>query len=281
MTGRTAVLALAALLALPARAGSPLTKTQLLDLLKKGVDTSLVVSLVEKDCVAFDVDGSNLAELSSAMPPEVLKAAIECRKGRPAARPPTPPAAPVPLPDAATATAAAAAAAREERSPAPAEKVRLRVKSIRKLGDIYGIDEIRYPCDAPGQVWLQARRAFGKTKLYTLDLGTGQLSEGPPPCSPANMLLTTDTYGPADTSPDGRHTVYRNPGTCGYMDGKCQLTLDGQRISVEGTDRFKYPQFVWIDDRTLFLSNFGGLGGGPDGFWLLSLGEEKGSGLSN
>ncbi|HEX6903904.1 MAG TPA: hypothetical protein VF789_29605 [Thermoanaerobaculia bacterium] len=57
----------------------PLTKVQLLDLLSKGVDPDLILSLVERDCVAFDLDAAVVAELSPKVSTPILKAAIECR----------------------------------------------------------------------------------------------------------------------------------------------------------------------------------------------------------
>lgn len=60
----------------------PLTKAQLLDLVAKGVDQALVRALVERDCVAFDIDAATLIELSPAVPAKVLEAAIDCRKVR-------------------------------------------------------------------------------------------------------------------------------------------------------------------------------------------------------
>lgn len=74
---------IAQLLALVFVAGAaqaePLTKEQLLDLIAKGVDPALVLTLVERDCVTFTVDAAALVELSSSIPPEILKAAMACR----------------------------------------------------------------------------------------------------------------------------------------------------------------------------------------------------------
>ena len=58
----------------------PVALDKLLDLLDKKVDEDLVVSLVDKDCVAFDVNAENVAELSKALPKRVLQSAMDCRK---------------------------------------------------------------------------------------------------------------------------------------------------------------------------------------------------------
>ena len=264
---RVSLLVFAAL-AVPASAfaGAPVSRAQLREMVGQKVATALIVSLVEKDCVDFEVTGANLAELSKELPPDVLKAAMDCRKGRssaPAARPRTASAPSRRAPD----PPRAEAAPDPDRSPAG----RLRVVETRKLGDECCIDELRYPCDTPGQVWIQTRHAFGRTEHHTLDVSTGRFSDGPPPCSNPRMKVTSDEEGPADSSPDGKHQIVRSNSECGYMDSKCHLHLDGQRLSVEGDEDFKYPQFVWIDGKTVFLTNFGGAGGGPDGFWLLKL----------
>ncbi len=75
------VLLLALTFAAPVHA-EPLTKQQLLDLISKGVDQTLVRSLVERDCVAFDIDSATLVELSPTVPPSVLQAAMDCRQRR-------------------------------------------------------------------------------------------------------------------------------------------------------------------------------------------------------
>jgi hypothetical protein len=66
-------------------------------------------AIVERDCVDFDVDAGNAAELSRAVPAPVLEAAIACR-GR-AAKPPAAPAAVERVPPAPAAAAAPAVAA--------------------------------------------------------------------------------------------------------------------------------------------------------------------------
>jgi hypothetical protein len=64
-----------------ALAGEPLGLDRLRELLDGGIDTEVLVALVKKDCVEFDVSGENVAELSRKLPKEVLRAAIECAGG--------------------------------------------------------------------------------------------------------------------------------------------------------------------------------------------------------
>lgn len=64
-------------------AGQPLmaamSKSQLLQLVDKGVDTALIVQLVERDCVDFEVSAEVLLELAPRVPKEVLQAAMDCK----------------------------------------------------------------------------------------------------------------------------------------------------------------------------------------------------------
>jgi len=74
----SAILAAAALAApLPA---APVTRGQLAAMARDKVDPAVMRSIVERDCVDFDVDAENAAELSKVVPSGVLEAAIECRK---------------------------------------------------------------------------------------------------------------------------------------------------------------------------------------------------------
>jgi len=75
-----------------AGAGAPMSKEQLVRLASQGVDPSVLASLVARDCVDFDVNAGNVAELSKLLPKEVVKAALDCR----AQAPPAPPAAAAP-----------------------------------------------------------------------------------------------------------------------------------------------------------------------------------------
>jgi hypothetical protein len=61
-------------------AAEPLSKAQLLDLIGKNVDSQLVLDLVKRDCVAFEVDAATLIELSQKVPTPILQAAMDCRK---------------------------------------------------------------------------------------------------------------------------------------------------------------------------------------------------------
>lgn len=63
----------------PSAAAVPMTKDQLLKLSTQGVDPSVLASLVTRDCVDFDVNADNVAELSKLLPKEVVKAALDCR----------------------------------------------------------------------------------------------------------------------------------------------------------------------------------------------------------
>ena len=75
-------LAVTAMMLLVARlSAAQITKGQLLEMVEKKVDVNLIVSLIEKDCVDFDVDAAVILELSKKIPNPVLQAAINCRKG--------------------------------------------------------------------------------------------------------------------------------------------------------------------------------------------------------
>lgn len=69
------------LLAAPGQAGGSLTKAELLELCEKGVATSVIVRLVEANCVDFEIDTGVTIDLSNSVPPEVIEAAILCRQG--------------------------------------------------------------------------------------------------------------------------------------------------------------------------------------------------------
>jgi hypothetical protein len=72
-------------------AQTPLSKSQLLELSKKEVDVSLIVSLIEKDCVDFEVDAAAVLELSDLVPKAALEAAISCRDENQSLRSPNSP----------------------------------------------------------------------------------------------------------------------------------------------------------------------------------------------
>lgn len=66
-----------------ASAFAQVSRDQLIGLANDGVDTSLIVSLIERDCVDFEPDAEVILELSQVVPREALKAAIECwRSGK-------------------------------------------------------------------------------------------------------------------------------------------------------------------------------------------------------
>jgi len=266
------LLATAVLLTSSFAAASEVTREQLLGMVRKGVDTGLIVSLVQKDCVSFEVTGDNLVQLSKELPKEVLQAAIDCRKGRAPAS--AAQASAAPRAGAATTPKRTTSASEPEAEPKPREPGGpIRVANVRKLWETYGIDEMRYPCDVPGQIHVQLRRAFGKVTLYTLDSSTGTTTEGKPSCNRPDTKTTLEVAGPADLSPSGRHQIVRETRKCGYMDGKCRLFLDGAPLVIDGTEKYRYPQWVWLDEKTIVLSNFGGAAGGPDAVWRVSLTE--------
>lgn len=60
-------------------ASAAITKADLLALAEKGVDSKLILSLVERDCVDFDITPDVLLELSSKVPDEIIQAAIACK----------------------------------------------------------------------------------------------------------------------------------------------------------------------------------------------------------
>lgn len=62
---------------------APVTKAQLTAMAKDGVDARVIRAIVERDCVDFDVDAVNAAQLSRVLPAGVLEAAIACRKASP------------------------------------------------------------------------------------------------------------------------------------------------------------------------------------------------------
>ncbi|HUK14732.1 MAG TPA: hypothetical protein VLW17_15645 [Thermoanaerobaculaceae bacterium] len=81
----------------PLAAGAPMSREQLVRLASQGVDASVLASLVARDCVDFDVNAGNVAELSKLLPKEVVKAALDCRaQPAPTAPAVAPPIAPAP-----------------------------------------------------------------------------------------------------------------------------------------------------------------------------------------
>ena len=105
--------------------GPPVTKAQLLEMGREKVASGVILALVERDCVDFEVNATNAAELSREIPAEVLGAAIRCRERGPAAAPTSSPA---PSPTAPP-PAAPAVMAPPGSSSAPAGLASLRVRA--------------------------------------------------------------------------------------------------------------------------------------------------------
>lgn len=80
------------LIAAGAVAEGAVTRDQLRAMARERVDAKVMRALVDRDCVDFDVDASNAAELSKEIPSEVIEAAIRCRQTspKPAAQEPQP-----------------------------------------------------------------------------------------------------------------------------------------------------------------------------------------------
>ena len=66
-------------LLLPLAAGAEVSKEQLLQMADAGMDPGLMASVVERDCVDFEVDPETLIELTPRVPAAALKAAVACR----------------------------------------------------------------------------------------------------------------------------------------------------------------------------------------------------------
>ena len=71
------LLSLSVLFVAPASAA--ISKADLLALIEKKVDQKLVLSLVQRDCVDFDITPDVLLELSDKVPSEIVQAAIDCK----------------------------------------------------------------------------------------------------------------------------------------------------------------------------------------------------------
>lgn len=77
----------------------PLSRAQLLELLDKKVDPQLVLDLVKRDCVSFDIDVATVVELSQNVPTPILQAAMDCREHKAVIDPSTRAAAAAPVPE--------------------------------------------------------------------------------------------------------------------------------------------------------------------------------------
>ncbi|HET7453192.1 MAG TPA: hypothetical protein VFL12_10650 [Thermoanaerobaculia bacterium] len=76
----TAVVALAG-----AASAAPVTRQQLVEMARGKVDPAVMRAIVERDCVDFEIDAGNAAELSRTVPAAVLEVAIACRRSTPSA----------------------------------------------------------------------------------------------------------------------------------------------------------------------------------------------------
>jgi hypothetical protein len=61
-------------------ASAAISKEQLLELIRTSVDEAVVLELVKRDCVDFDLTPEAVLELSSIVPAPVLREAIACRQ---------------------------------------------------------------------------------------------------------------------------------------------------------------------------------------------------------
>lgn len=72
------VFVIALLWVCPWLAFSQISKNQLFELVEKGIDQSVIVSMVQTNCVDFELTGSNVVELSQRVTPEVLRVTVDC-----------------------------------------------------------------------------------------------------------------------------------------------------------------------------------------------------------
>jgi hypothetical protein len=114
------LLALGSSVAPAGAASGPITKDQLVELVAAKVDPGLVRRLVERDCVAFEIDAATLLELSPRVPKELLDAAMSCREARPSSEAPPP-------------CAAAPPAAAVEAAPSPSQAVPYSLNDVQKV----------------------------------------------------------------------------------------------------------------------------------------------------
>lgn len=57
---------------------SQVSKEQIYEMTEKGLDESMIVSIIEKNCVDFDLSGKVVVELSAKVSPEVLRTIVDC-----------------------------------------------------------------------------------------------------------------------------------------------------------------------------------------------------------
>lgn len=112
-----------------AASAAPVTRAQLVAMARDKVDPAVMKAIVERDCVDFDVDAGNAADLSRLLPASVLEAAIACRRNLRTA-PETPPKEPAPSPSAPAASPATPPAPAPTSGGAAEGRIRLRALFI-------------------------------------------------------------------------------------------------------------------------------------------------------
>lgn len=67
---------------IPIAASAQVSKQELLDLVAAGTDPDLIVALVQRTCIDFELDAPTLLELTPKVPKAALEAAMECTGGK-------------------------------------------------------------------------------------------------------------------------------------------------------------------------------------------------------
>ena len=78
---RTFFTALSLVLGISA-AFAQISKVQVYEMVEKGLDESVIVAILENNCVDFEIDGQMVVELSSRVSPEILRTIIDCVKNK-------------------------------------------------------------------------------------------------------------------------------------------------------------------------------------------------------
>ena len=65
-------------LALACAAGAQISKAELLELVDSGTETPLILTMIERDCIDFEMSAKVVAELAGKLPRQVIQAAIDC-----------------------------------------------------------------------------------------------------------------------------------------------------------------------------------------------------------
>lgn len=184
--------------------------------------------------------------------------------------------------------AIAAAAAQVARPPSPAVTSpslpigRAARLAYRDLGDVPYIQGMRRSCSDQHLIWV-SRKA---RKDATLHLESGrlanlELSPSDVGCGQSGGQWSDDEVGYASWT----WTVA--DGTCGRAQspqrqrrvtvddrgaGKFRLSIDGTLpIAPPGIESFYRPCWLWLDEETLIISNFGGLFMGPGHVWMVKV----------